>query len=319
MSSYARAISGLTLVSAPAIEPLTVADVKAHVRLDSSAGEIAPTACTAALASPAAPGNVDNGAHRYLVTFVTAAGETEAGAVSSAVTVSDKTVNGQVALTAIPTGGANVTARKIYRTAAGGTTYLLLATIANNTATTYTDNIADASLGAAAPSTNTTEDPYLTTLIQVARLTCEDTTKRKLITQTWKQYYDAFPACNYIELYLPPLQSVTSVQYKDVDGNTQTLSSSLYHVSTSGERARICLNDGESWPDIVRALDAVWVTMVVGYGSARSDVPAPLRQGMLTLIGHMYNMREDVISGTIIAQVPKTSEYLWTPYISREF
>ena len=40
----------------------------------------------------------------------------------------------------------SVIARKIYRTKAGGSTYWLLATIADNTTTTYTDTAADASL-----------------------------------------------------------------------------------------------------------------------------------------------------------------------------
>jgi len=312
-------MTGLSLVTAPAIEPLTVADVKNHLRLDSAAGEIAPTAPTAALIAPPAAGNVNDGTHRYLVTFVTADGETEAGAVSSVVTVADKAVNGKVSLTAIPTGGSNVTARKIYRTAAGGSTYLLLATLADNTTTTYTDNTADSSLGLGAPSTNTTQDPYLSVLITAARQACETFTKRKLITQTWKQYHDAFPCSRIIELFLPPLQSITSVQYKDVDGTLQTLSADKYHVSVSEERGRICLNDGESWPDIASALDSVVITMVVGYGSARADVPAPLRHGMLTLIGHHYNAREDVNIGNIVSQIPKTSDYLWAPYKSHEF
>ena len=247
-------------------------------------------------------------------------GETEAGEASAAVTVVNKTTNGQVSITGIPTGGSNVTARKIYRTAAAGATYLLLATLADNTTTTYTDNTADASLGSAAPSTNTTVDPYLATLITVARMTCENFTKRKLITQTWRQYHDTFPACREIDIFLPPLQSVTSVQYKDTAGATQTLDTDYYTVSATGERGRICLNDGYSWPDtLAGAPDAMWITMVAGYGSARSDVPAPLRQGMLTLIGHYYNMREDVIAGTIVSAVPKTSDYLWSPYKSYEF
>lgn len=309
---------GLVLSSAPAVEPLTVSDVKQHCRLDTSQGEIAPTAPTAALAGAGA-GNVDNGVHRYLVTFVTAAGETEAGTPSSAVTVADKTVNGKVSLSAIPTGGANVTSRKIYRTAAGGATYLLLTTLADNTTTTYTDNTADSGLGAGAPSTNTTDDPYLTTLISVARHTCENFTKRRLITQTWKRYLDAFPCERYIELPLPPVQSVTSVKYVDVDGVTQTMSASLYHVSLTNERARVCLNDGESWPDTDRVLDAVWIEFVTGYGAAASSVPAPLRQGMLMLIGHMYNAREDYVTGTIVSAVPKNSGWLWSPYVSYEF
>ncbi len=310
----------LVQISGPAIEPLTVADLKAHLRLDFAQGEIAPTAPTAALISPAAAGNVDNGAHRYLVTFVTADGETDAGAASSVVTVADKAVNGKVSLTAIPTGGANVTARKVYRTIAAGATYLLLTTLADNTTTVYTDNTADSGLGAAAPSVNTTEDAYLTTLIQVARLTCENTIKGKLITQTWRQYFDFFPASAEILLHCPPLQSVSSIQYKDENGATQTLSADLYTASTSGERGRVVLKQGENWPmTLAQAPDTVWIEMVCGYGASRGSIPAPLRQGMLTLIAHLYNMREDVISGTIVAKVPKTSEYLWSAYKAWEF
>lgn len=125
--------------------------------------ENAPGAATAALTGAGA-GNVDNGAHSYKITFVTAGGETEAGTASAPVTVADKTVNGQVALSAIPTGTVGiVTSRKIYRTVAGDTgDYKLVATIANNTATTYTDNTADSSLGAIAPSANTAVDTRLT-------------------------------------------------------------------------------------------------------------------------------------------------------------
>src|SRR3990167_5012788 len=120
----------------------------------------APGALTAALAGAGA-GNVDNGAHRYKVTFITAAGETEAGTASGIVTVADKTVNGQVSLTVIPTGNTGiVTQRKVYRTAAGGSVYKLLTTIADNTTTTYTDNTADSGLGANAPSANTALDQW---------------------------------------------------------------------------------------------------------------------------------------------------------------
>ncbi len=311
---------GFQLVTPPAIEPLTVADVKAHLRLDYRTGELAPTAPTAAVMSPAQPGDVDNGAHRYLVTFVTAAGETEAGDATAAVTITDSSTNGAVRLTNIPLGGSNVTARRIYRTTSAGTTYLLLATLNDNTTTVYTDSTADAALGTEAPSVNTTDDPYLLNLITTARLTCEHATKRRLITQTVKQYFEYFPACGFIELFLPPCQAISAVEYRDTNGTLQTLSTDVYGAALTGERAEIYLKDGQSWPTLARqAREAVSITSVVGYGSARSDVPAPLRQGMLMLIGHYWNMREDVIAGTIISAVPKASEFLWNPYISREF
>lgn len=59
-----------------------------------------------------------------------------------------------VPLTAIPLGPAGVTSRKLYRRS-GGAGLKLLATLADNTTTTYTDTTANGSLGAAPPSTNT--------------------------------------------------------------------------------------------------------------------------------------------------------------------
>jgi hypothetical protein len=105
----------------------------------------APTAPTAALAGAA--GNIDNGTHSYKISFVTALGDSTQSVASNVITVVDKTADGQINLTGIPVSTEiGVTSRKIYRTKAGGSTYFLLATIANNTATTYTDNIADASM-----------------------------------------------------------------------------------------------------------------------------------------------------------------------------
>ncbi|HEU4395173.1 MAG TPA: hypothetical protein VFS92_06375, partial [Planctomycetota bacterium] len=83
--------------------------------------------------------------------------ETIKGTASGGVTVADKTIDGKVALTAIPTGDARkVIARRIYRSKVGDTTtFFFLAEIADNSTTTYTDNTADAGLGDAPPTTDT--------------------------------------------------------------------------------------------------------------------------------------------------------------------
>lgn len=65
------------------------------------------------------------------------------------------TVKGQVAVTGIAIGPTGTTGRKVYRTAAGGSVYKLLATIGNNTTTAYNDSTADGSLGVDAPVTDT--------------------------------------------------------------------------------------------------------------------------------------------------------------------
>ncbi len=313
-------MSALTLYAAPAEEPLTVAQVAAHLRLDASNQEPAPGAITAALASPTAPGNVDNGAHRYCATFVTAAGETQAGTVSATVTVADKSVNGKVSLTAIPIGGALVTARKLYRTQAGGSAYLLLATIADNTTTTYTDNIADSALGAAAPSVNTTEDWFLNMLIRSARVAAEGITNRALVTQTWDLFLDRFP---YWEQYipLPKLQSIVSVSYVDTNGATQTLDPSQYLVDTASEPARITPAFGLVWPVTRWQTNAVTIRFTCGYGAA-ADVPDGIKNWMLMRINTLWNNRAQLDVNQRITLIELPSEFvdgLLDDYISTSF
>lgn len=288
---------GLERTVDPVIEPVTLAEVRSHVNLGESTGEPVPEAPTAALASPAVAGNVDNGVHRYRVTFVTASGETDGGTISSAVTVADKTVNGKITLSAIPLGGSAVTSRKLYRTAAGGSTYLLLATIADNTTTTYTDNVADTSLGAGCPATNTTQDPQLTALIASARRRIEERLSKALLTQTWVLRLDRFPAWE-IGLPRPPLASISSIQYLDSAGATQTLDAAKYVVDTHGAVGRVVPAYGLSWPSTYPMPNAVTITYVAGWTSAAA-VPADIRQALLMLIADLYANRETIITGTI--------------------
>lgn len=105
----------------------------------------APVACTATLVETDI-GNINDGNHKYAVTFVNDYGETQLGEESATVTV-DAT-HKQVDLTAIPvSSSSSVTARKIYRTKIDSSmSFFLLTTINNNTETTYTDNTADANL-----------------------------------------------------------------------------------------------------------------------------------------------------------------------------
>lgn len=161
-------------------------------------------------ASPAAPtvglsaGPGITGDYHYKVTLVDTDGETLGGTSSALVQPSNQVV----ALTAIPTGLEGTTARKIYRTAAGGSVYKLVATISDNTTTTYNDSLADGSLGANEPAnvhyTQIDEQPasdadyiYIATdgAQDIHTLTDWDATKKQplFVTQwlrTWKDTAD---------------------------------------------------------------------------------------------------------------------------------
>lgn len=283
--------------SPPASEPVTVAEVMSYCRIDSSNQEPAPGAITVALGSGV--GNVDNGAHRYAVTFVTADGETQAGDISASVTVVNKTVNGKVSLSAIPVGGALVTSRKIYRTVAGGSIYLFLATIADNTTTIHTDNTADSGLGAQAPSVNTTSDPLLNLLIASARLSAETQLKRYLITQTIDRYLDGFDS----SVKFPPIQSISSITYIDSDGAEQTLAADQYVLDAVSKPAKINTAYGVSWPVTRVQSNAVKIRFIAGYGAA-SAVPACIKNWMLIRIKQAYDQRDPVNVGTSVTEFP---------------
>lgn len=98
-----------------------------------------------------AGGSVDVGTHQYAVTFLDAAGKETTPSANSA-TATASTGNQTIPLSAIPTGGSGTVQRRLYRSKVGTTGPLyLLATIADNSTTTYSDATADASLGAATP------------------------------------------------------------------------------------------------------------------------------------------------------------------------
>ena len=101
-----------------------------------------PTAPTAVAQAGAGLGI---GAYQYLIVFAKAgqAGYSGLGASASVTTTSG---NQAVGLSNIAIGPAGTSGRLIYRTKVGGSTFYYVATISDNTTTTYVDTAADTSL-----------------------------------------------------------------------------------------------------------------------------------------------------------------------------
>lgn len=155
---------------------------------------------------------------------------------------------------------------------------------------------------------HTQEDVYIESLIRSARDYAEMFTRRAIITQTWALTLPGFP--HFITLPSPPLQSVSSIQYVDQDGNTQTLSTDVYDVDTTVEPGRVVLKFNQSWPSTRDDIAAVTVTYVAGYGLLRTDVPDSYRHAIKFLAAHWFELREPVVVGTIVAKVPTSVESL---------
>ena len=311
--------SGRVLITPPAIEPLTVQEVQTQLRLDSSNQEPVPAAPSVAMAGQGT-GLVTNGVHRYCVTFVTSVGETSSGVITGQLNVVNNAVDGKVNITNIPLGGSQVTARKIYRTLAGGTTLFLLTTLNDNTTTTFLDNVADGSLGAQAPAANTTADPEISGWITSARLLAEKELNRALITQQWKFYYDELPDNDTVQIYIPRpnLLSVDAFKYMQLgDGSLVDVPSTVYFTDTASLPGRIIKKFAQIWPILYPQLQNVQISTTNGYGPARSDVPQPIKDGMKMLIAGFYRNR--VAYGTEDMKLSPVVMRLWETFRYKEF
>ena len=144
------------------------------------------------------------------------------------------------------------------------------------------------------------DDDLIDVLITAAREDCEHQLGRGIGSQTWRRTLDAFPA-GAIELGMPPVASITSVQYVDTAGDTQTLDSSLYVLdNASADEAWLHPAEDTDWPDTLDTANAVTVTFVCGL----TTVPSTVRAWMLLRIGTLYQHRAEFVAGQSVAALP---------------
>jgi uncharacterized phiE125 gp8 family phage protein len=141
----------------------------------------------------------------------------------------------------------------------------------------------------------------LTSAIRTARDHAEHYLHRALATQTRELALDGFPPC--IRLPYPPVQSVTSVKYTDLNGVEQTIDAADLDIDVYSAPARIRPAYGKTWPSPRPGYNVVRVRYVCGYAQA-ADIPEAIRHGMRLLIAHYFENREAIVVGTISGELP---------------
>lgn len=142
-------------------------------------------------------------------------------------------------------------------------------------------------------------------------------TQQQFVTATWELTLGDFPAVERgILLPYPPLQSVESITYVDVQGNTQTLSSSKYNVITTSPAGFVEPAYGELWPNTRPIAEAVTIRYKAGFGES-SAVPETIKIALKMLVAHWFDMRSPV-SETSVSEVPITVQSLLDKYQIRE-
>lgn len=144
-------------------------------------------------AAAAAGSGLSVGLYRYRETFLVGSGGATETAGGTEWTVTTTNGNQQVNLSALPTGGTTVVARRLYRTKVGGATNteLFLTTIWDNTTTTYTDTTPDPSLGNAYPTVGNTTAAGSQSGLTLDTDTCPADTRWvawATIVEAWRSY-----------------------------------------------------------------------------------------------------------------------------------
>jgi len=286
-----------TLVTAPTIQPITTAEAKTFMRVDSGtigddlapAQSIVPGDHVVAAAYSLEGAGVDVLGYTVLVLLNSGANGT-GGTVDVKLQESDDDTTytdvASGAFTQVTEANDNAIQEKEYT---GEKQYLrTVATVATATCDFGVTIIREAPTGA--------DDTLIDVLIESATLAAEQYMGRRIISQTWSQFFPAFPGKDYIELAYPPLVSVasTGVTYVDSDEDTNTFTQDgYYHVDTDTEPGRVTLDYGKSWPTFTPwPTNPVAVQFVCGYGTTRASVPKNIKLAIRYAVSHWYDHRD---------------------------
>lgn len=181
-----------------------------------------------------------------------------------------------------------------------------------------------------------TDDTLIAALITAARKQAEEYTGRAFITQTWELFIDGVgvalppelmdayeemfrteyvpPSLRAIELPRPPIISITSIKYYDVDDAEHTWASTNYRLDNYSEPGRVILAAAGEWPTDLRAQQGILVTYAAGYGAGATDVPEDIRTAIKRILAGLYENRQDEVIGAVAGQLDLTAKALLDPY-----
>ena len=141
---------------------------------------------------------------------------------------------------------------------------------------------------------DTDDDADIQSFIDSAITEAQDITNRQFASATYELYLSEFKR----EIKLPknPIQEIISIEYLDSSNNYVALDSSSYFLYEDLEIGTIVF---KTIPGIRVEKKAVKITFKSGYGS---KFPADLRQWLKVRVSTLYEYREEIVIGTIVAK-----------------
>lgn len=158
------------------------------------------------------------------------------------------------------------------------------------------------------------EDGLIETLITAARLHIESVTGRILMAQEWRAVRDGWPADRVIRLAHTPLIALDAIRVYDEAGTPTLLDLDEVLPDAQAVPARIILPARVAGMPRPRPALGIEIDYTAGFGAAPEDVPADLRQALLTLLGYWFEHRDAVAAAGAGAVIPPGFERLVAPY-----
>ena len=135
---------------------------------------------------------------------------------------------------------------------------------------------------------NTEDDQLISELIDQAVSHVQNITGHKLITQSWRFFFDDLPSHNLLELPLAPIMAPIEVRVFDDQGIPQIIPSSDYQLDIHSKPARLWINTQLCAGQHLNGLE---VDLQVGFGLSGVDVPGDLIRAIMVTISHWYEFR----------------------------
>ena len=300
----------LTLKTPPQIEPITLAEAKKFLRIDTVDD---PTGLTPTQSIPPGSHSISSAINGISVDVLgyTAVVNLSAGTCGAGgtviVTIKESNDNANwstyATFATITTSNDNVDYTKLYD---GDCRYIRpIAVVAGAACEFGVSIILD--------QRETAEDALISSLITTAREFCENYQNRAYITQTWELGLQHFPHGQYddieqkqllngiIEIPKGNLQKIESFKWKNQIGVESTLVENTdYIVSTRGILGRVCTPFRVVFPvGPLYPVDPIIIEFTCGYGDSASDVPGRIKQAMYLLIGFWYENRVPLTEGKL--------------------
>lgn len=157
------------------------------------------------------------------------------------------------------------------------------------------------------------DDEYLNELISAATSHLEAIIEMKLITQTWRSYFDKAPADGYFALKTGPVQTALDMRIYSHEGEMLQITAQELELDTVSKPARLFV----SFPfHPLKKFNGIEIDLVLGFGDAPLDVPHGLRRALLLLVAHNYEFRGAVSMDQQPAHEPQGFRTLIAPFKS---